>query len=267
MKDRAMNNSNLPWDPDLYQEFSSIQFNLGLMAIDRLKPAGAEKVLDIGCGTGLLAIDLARRLPEGSVTGVETSPGMAEMALANIKNSGAQNVTIMNIDALHIDFTDEFDAVFSNSAIHWIQDLETMYRLIHRALKPNGRVMIQTGIREMNPLIRTFVSVLSDERYRGYFSGIRLPWRFLTEDETRSILAGAGFSEIDLVLYPGRQEFENEKGLAGYLISAAMVPLMPHVPEKEKDEFTDYFVKTYIANNDNRLEVRSTRIFISALKK
>jgi len=262
-----MNNSDLPWDAGLYQDSSSIQYNLGLMAIERLHPGKAEQILDIGCGTGLLAIELSRKLPEGHVTGVESSPYMFEKALANIKNAGADNIRLMHMDALSISFDEEFDAVFSNSAIHWIQDLETLYGLIFRSLKHNGRIMIQTGIREINPLIHTFITVLRSEKYRQRLSGAKLPWRFLTEDETRSILAGAGFSDIDLFLYPGRQPFKSERELSGYLASAAMVPLLPSIPDNEKEEFIDYFVKTYIEKNDNRIEAVSTRIFISARKK
>jgi trans-aconitate 2-methyltransferase len=262
-----MNNTSLPWNPDLYQESSSIQYNLGLMAIERLNPIDNEHILDIGCGTGLLAIELSRKIPNGRVTGIETSPYMFETAFANIRSSGAENVNILKMDALGISFNEEYDAVFSNSAIHWIQELETMYRLIYQSLKCNGRIMIQTGIREMNPLIQAFITVLGNERYRPYFSEVRLPWRFLTVDETEAILQGSGFSDIDIFLYPDRQIFKTAKELSGYLESAAMVPLLPHVPEDEKQEFINFFVGTYIEKNNNRLEASSTRVFISAYKK
>jgi precorrin-6B methylase 2 len=262
-----MNNTSLPWNPDLYQESSSIQYNLGLMAIEKLKPIDNEHILDIGCGTGLLAIELSRKIPNGSVTGIETSPYMFEMALANIRNSGAENVNILNMDALGISFNEEYDAVFSNSAIHWIKELETIYRLIYKSLKYNGRIMIQTGIREMNPLIQTFITVLGDERYRPYLAEIKLPWRFLTADETRAILHIAGFSDIDLFLHPDRQIFKSVKELSGYLESAAMVPLLPHIPGEEKQDFINFFVGTFIEKNNGKLEASSTRAFISAYKK
>lgn len=262
-----MNNTSLPWNPGLYQESSSIQYNLGLMAIERLDPIDTEHILDIGCGTGLLAIELSRKIPNGRVTGIETSPSMYEMALANIRSSGVTNVDILNMDALGISYNEEYDAVFSNSAIHWIQELETMYRIIFTSLKHTGRIMIQTGIREMNPLIRTFITVLGDERYRPYLAEIKLPWRFLTADETRVILHKTGFSDIDIFLYPDRRIFKSVDELTGYLESAAMVPLMPHIPKEEKQEFINFFVETYIEINNSRLESSSTRVFISAYKK
>jgi trans-aconitate 2-methyltransferase len=139
----GMDGNILQWNAELYQDSSSLQFQLGLLAIERLNPRDREQILDIGCGNGLLTIELAKRIPSGRVTGVEVSSEMITKAADNISRHGVSNVRFLNMNALDISFESEFDAVFSNSAIHWIHDQETIYGLIFKSLAGSGRIMIQ----------------------------------------------------------------------------------------------------------------------------
>jgi len=261
-----MDDSTLKWNAELYQHSSALQFRLGLMTIERLGPRDGERILDVGCGNGRVTIELAKRIPGGRVTGVEVSAEMAAKARENIASSGITNAEIVNINALDINFDSEFDTVFSNSAIHWIPDLKTMYRLIHRALRPGGRIMIQTGLREKNSLSMTVLSLLVMAPYVSRFSDLKLPWRFLTEEENRELLERTGFSEIDLESFTHSFEFESIEELAGYLESAPMVPFLPLLPEGERERFKEEFVRTYLDKNSGRMEVSSRRVLLSARK-
>lgn len=259
-----MDDSTLNWNAELYQHSSALQFRLGLVTIEKLNPKDGEHILDIGCGNGAVTVELAKRIPRGRVTGVEASAEMAAKARENIASSDITNVTIINMNALEIGFESEFDSVFSNSAIHWIPDLKTMYRLVHRALRPGGRIMIQTGLREKNPLTMTVFEIVGAEPYVSRFKDLKLPWRFLTEEENREILARAGFSEIGLESFTNSFEFKSRGELSGYLESAPMVPFLPLLSEGERERFKEEFVRTYLKNNSDRLEVSSRRVLLSA---
>ncbi|HNW29815.1 MAG TPA: class I SAM-dependent methyltransferase, partial [Spirochaetota bacterium] len=111
-----MESKTLKWDAELYQDSSTLQFELGMMAMDMLKPIEYERILDLGCGNGLLTIELAKRARLGHVTGVEASPEMIRAAQRNAASLSTGNITLVNMDALAIEFDNEFDAVFSNSA-------------------------------------------------------------------------------------------------------------------------------------------------------
>jgi len=262
-----MKPTTLQWDPGLYQDSSSLQFQLGMMAIDKLNPRDPERMLDIGCGNGLVTIELAKRIPSGHVTGIEASAEMFVKAVQNSAGMGIQNVRFLNMNAMDITFNHEFDAVFSNSAIHWIHDLEKMYSLIFNAVKPGGRIMIQTGLREVNKLVETVIVILQSDRYRPYLAGMKLPWRFLTIDESMNILKESGFTGIEVETHQDVHRFENIKELSGYLESAPMVPFLSLIPEIEKEGFKDLFMRTYLEKNDYMLVSASTRIFISAIKQ
>jgi trans-aconitate methyltransferase len=262
----AMEKTSLHWDADLYQGSSSLQFELGLMAIEKLNPSGPEQILDIGCGNGLLTIELAKRIPAGHVTGIEASAEMFVKAVHNSAAMGIQNIRFLNEDALNITFDREFNAVFSNSVIHWIHDQEKAYALIFNALKPGGRIMIQTGLKEVNKLVETVIVMLQADRFRPYLAGMKLPWRFLTMEENRELLKNSGFTGVELETYQDVHRFTSIQDLSGYLESAPMVPFLSLIPEGEKDGFKEMFVRTYLGNNDNMLVSSSTRIFLSAKK-
>ena len=255
------------WDARLYQDNSSFQYELAMMAINKLKPAKKERVLDIGCGNAMVTIELAKHMPEGEIVAIEISADMYGKALENMKESGAGNISIINKNAFDIDYRDEFDAVFSNSAIHWIYDLESMYGKINRALKKGGRIMVQTGSNERNPLIDSLDRLLLLPVFKKYLKDFRYPWRFLSAAETIKILEGNSFKRIDVEPYNYKMEFSNLKNLIGFFKSAALIPLLTALPEEVHGQMISEFLNMYFDINKSRqLTVEMHRLFIGAEK-
>ena len=111
-----MADKELKWDAKLYQENSEFQYELALMAIERLKPEKTDRILDIGCGNAVVTIELAKHVPEGEIVAIEISSDMYKQALDNIRERKITNINIIQCDAFNIKYDNEFDAVFSNSA-------------------------------------------------------------------------------------------------------------------------------------------------------
>src|SRR5579863_7391693 len=121
--------------------------------LDALALEGNEKVLDAGCGRGLMAIGAGKRLKNGRVTGVDVwnpqalSGNSAEAAKANAKIEGvADRVRFENCDPRKLVFPDNnFDAAVSFAAIHKFldeEDRDETVREMYRVLKPGGRILI-----------------------------------------------------------------------------------------------------------------------------
>lgn len=119
--------------------------------LDRLLWSGNERVLDVGCGCGLLAIAAARRVPSGSVVGIDLwdyaalTSNRPESVLQNAQIEGVGNrVDVQHGDARELPFPDgSFDVVLSNFVVHELRtrrDRERMMREVARVLKPGGRV-------------------------------------------------------------------------------------------------------------------------------
>ncbi len=265
---KVMPNPAYKFDAKLYQDNSQLQYTLGQMAIERLHPRDGEQILDIGCGNAMLSIDLAKRIPNGRVVGVEVDDEMYAQAQQNLKNENLHNFTLVHQDALNIPFENDFDAIFSNSAIHWIRDLEGVYRIIFKTLKTPGRIQVQTGMKEVNSLFSALLKVVQYDEFRPYLVNFKMPWRFCSVKENEKILAKAGFQNIRVEPYGFRMQFQTQENLLNYCKAAALVPFLALFPDELKSVFEQKFLEALISlNGMNPLEMSMTRLFIYAEKR
>ena len=262
-----MEREGFAWDAELYDKSSRMQYRLGEMAIERLDPRPGERVLEIGTGNGRLSIEIADEIQGGTLVGIEISPEQCAQARTNIKKREIPNIDIRCMNALDMEFHSEFDAVFSNSAIHWILDLETVYGLLLKALKPGGRIMMQTGLREVNELFMFIFRIMKMEGYREYLENFKLPWRFLTQRENEKMLENIGFRKVKVEPYHYQMKFKNDTEMWNYCKAAPLVPFLSEIPPDKHEQFLKR-AKTiyYDVNEDHPLEIRMNRAFISAVK-
>ncbi|WP_216317544.1 methyltransferase domain-containing protein [Deinococcus aestuarii] len=148
-----------------------------------LAPQPGDHILDLGCGTGELTAQIA-----GSgavVTGVDASPDM--IAGARERHPG---VTFVVEDAHRLPFRSEFDAVFSNAALHWMDPLPPVFAHLHAALRPGGRLALEMGGAGNVLAVR--------EAVEGALADLGLPameppWVFPGPAELATLLEAAGF--------------------------------------------------------------------------
>jgi SAM-dependent methyltransferase len=101
-----------------------------------LAPQPGERILDLGCGDGVLTAEIAAT--GADVVGVDLS----EELLAAARERG---LDVRRIDGHALDFDSEFDAVFSNAALHWMRRPELVIAGVARALLPGGRFVGELG--------------------------------------------------------------------------------------------------------------------------
>ncbi|MEP0801933.1 class I SAM-dependent methyltransferase [Funiculus sociatus GB2-M1] len=106
--------------------------------VEILSPKYGECILDIGCGTGHLSEKITTF--GAKVVGIDSAATMIEQARKNYPS-----LQFEVIDATNLQFTDQFDAVFSNAALHWIKEPEKVVSGIYRALKSKGRFVAEFG--------------------------------------------------------------------------------------------------------------------------
>jgi trans-aconitate methyltransferase len=145
-------NTGYPFDGRRYEKASQCQRAWGTELVEELHLNGHESILDLGCGTGLITRELAKRVPYGHVVGIDNSSSMLEAAERN----KTANMDLKLRDINEIVFDGEFDIVFSNAALHWLRDHEKLLEKIYHALKPGGFMRVQFG-GEGN--ISTFIEV------------------------------------------------------------------------------------------------------------
>ncbi|HVH26743.1 MAG TPA: methyltransferase domain-containing protein [Vicinamibacterales bacterium] len=124
------------WSSESYLRHASFVPQLGQALLELLAPQPGERILDVGCGEGTLTQQLATC--GAIVVGIDNSPTMVEAARA-------RGVDVRLIDAEALTFEDEFDAVFSNAALHWVTDHDALLAGIVRSLRPHGRFVAEFG--------------------------------------------------------------------------------------------------------------------------
>ena len=171
------------WDPALYAAHAAFVPALGAPVLDLLTPLPGEHILDLGCGDGVLT---ARIVAAGaSVVGIDNDAAM--VAAAREKGLDAR---LMDAKLLH--FTHEFDAVFTNAALHWVGAPALVSAGVARALKPGGRYVGEFGGHANIAAIR--VAVRSVLATRGYRVEPMETSYYPTAGAFRAVLETAGFA-------------------------------------------------------------------------
>lgn len=129
------------WDPDDYDGGHDFVYEYGAGVLELLDPEAGERVLDLGCGTGHLAAEIADAVGEtGEVLGLDRSAEMVAEARTDYPD-----LPVVKADARAFAASEPFDAVFSNAALHWITDQEAVTERVADLLRPGGRYVAELG--------------------------------------------------------------------------------------------------------------------------
>jgi trans-aconitate 2-methyltransferase len=126
------------WNTELYQSSHAFVWQFGRDLLAMLAPQAGERILDVGCGTGQLTSEIAKSGAE--VVGLDQS---AEMIGSARKNFPELRFEVADIATTN--YENEFDAVFSNAALHWVRNQEGAITAMARALRPGGRLVFEMG--------------------------------------------------------------------------------------------------------------------------
>ena len=181
------------WDATTYERLSAPMTAMGIDVLDRLVLRGDETVLDAGCGTGNVTRLLHERLPDGHVIAVDAAPSMVEEARALLPS----DVDVRQADLLELEVDAPVDAILSTATFHWVPDHDRMFRRLHAALKPGGRLVAQCGGHgNVAAIKQAGLDVAERAPYAEHFTGWSTDWTFATPEETERRLQAAGFRDI-----------------------------------------------------------------------
>ncbi|NTW70078.1 MAG: methyltransferase domain-containing protein [Chlorobiaceae bacterium] len=200
------NNSNTR----LHVAPSILTHRAGAQLIELLGIGGNADILDVGCGTGNLTMELSKRTT-GSVSGIDPSEGMIREAS---KMYSDPRITFMVMDNREMTFHEEFDNIFCNSAFQWFRTPEHFLEKAYAALRPNGRIGIQAPAKKNYcPLfLKAIGESCTNPEIAQIFSGFRPPWCLLESGEEYSALfCKAGFRITYCSLEESRNRYTPEK--------------------------------------------------------
>lgn len=191
------------WDASTYNQFGRFVSDHGDVILSWLDAKPGERILDAGCGDGVLTLKIAAL--GALVEGVELAPKM----VAASRKAGLE-VREMNLCAL--EDAGLYEAVFSNAVLHWIADWRDLLARFHRALKPQGRLVVECGGFGNIAAIRTTVSAVALKLDVPTQAGAEV---YLTPQKAKVLLEEAGFDVVRIELCPRQTHLP--AGMAGWL--------------------------------------------------
>lgn len=215
------------WNSLRYAENARFVSDLGAPLLELLNPQPGERILDLGCGDGVLTKKIADA--GAQVVGVD---GSEDMVSAAVKNGIDARVA----DAYRLDFNREFDAVFSNAALHWMKrDPDLVIAGVYRALKPGGLFVAEMG-GHGNVAAITVALFAALENYGVKNPAGISPWYFPSVSEYRRRLEEQGFDVEYIELIPRPTPLPT--GMRGWLETFA-IPLTKALPQDNRLAFLD----------------------------
>jgi len=179
------------WNAAHYATHARFVADLGASVLELLAPRPGERILDVGCGDGVLTKKIADA--GCRVVGIDSSTELVAVA----RHLGLE---ILEGDAARMRFDREFEAVFSNAALHWIRDADALIACVARALRPLGRFVAEMG---GEGCVQTIVRGLVEElERRGHEGRAAVPWYFPSVEDYGARLAAAGFEVRYIALIP-----------------------------------------------------------------
>jgi trans-aconitate methyltransferase len=173
---------NQQWDPEDYRIGADFVPILGKPVIELLDPKPGERILDLGCGNGVLTKELADMGCD--VLAVDSNQEM-------VAATRALGIDTRLLDGERLHLEQEFDAVISNAALHWMTDQYAVVREVWQALKPGGRFAAECGGEGCVRIIREGMKIALIKRNLDYKS--RNPWKFPELGTFSKILENQGF--------------------------------------------------------------------------
>jgi trans-aconitate 2-methyltransferase len=237
------------WDAATYDRLPIPMTRWGETVVGWLDLAGAERVLDAGCGTGQVTATLRDRLPGGHVIALDGSPSMIERARARL---GDDRVQYLVADLQQpIPINEPVDAILSTATFHWIPDHAALFANLAAVLAPGGQLVAQCGG------AGNIASIEAAMRDLRVDPGTK---HFATPAATATRLRATGFVDVETWLHEEPTPLP-EEDLEPYLEAICLGDHVEHMAEGERRAFVHEVARRLPAPTIDyvRLNIRARR--------
>ena len=223
------------WNPQQYLAFADHRLRPVIDLLARIPAEAPARVTDLGCGAGNATKLLQQKWPDARITGVDSSPEM--MARARRESP---DIDWVDADIATWQAADPPDVLFSNAALHWLGEHETLFPALARQVRPGGALAIQMPANFGAPSHTVATAVMQDPRWRPYIDpavlppGTREPAFYY--DLLRPIVRALDIWSIEYL-----QVLQGEDPVAGFTKGSLLPPILESLPEAERTPFEDEY--------------------------
>jgi trans-aconitate 2-methyltransferase len=227
------------WDADTYDRVSAPQQRWAAEQLDRLELAGDEVVVDAGCGSGKITLELIRRVPHGTVYAVDAAPSMVR----HTREAVGDRATALCQDLVALELPEPVDVVFSNATFHWIGDHDALFAALHRNMKPGARLLAQCGGQGNIDRFRVLADEIAfAEPFAPYFTDWVRPWNYAGAEVTAQRLEHAGFTAVSTWLQEKPTPLDDPRP---FISTVCLVRHLDPLPPELRERFIDAVLERY----------------------
>jgi trans-aconitate 2-methyltransferase len=225
------------WDPRQYNKFQREREQPFYDLLAMVRPAIGMRVVDLGCGTGKLTRVLHERLQARETVGIDRSSSMLATT-GEMPRSAGLRFEPGTIEEFALR-GERFDLVFSNAALHWVDDHGALIRALFAALAPGGQLAFQLPAQHDDPTHVVAREVAAGEPYRSVLGDWKKPQPVLSVDDYARLFYETGFvdTNVRLIVYP--HVLPGRADVVEWVKGTLLTEYARHLPAEMFDRFLE----------------------------
>ncbi len=257
------------WKPKEYNRHSDSQKDSAASLIQYVQIKNDAKILDVGCGDGKITAEIADNISNGAVIGIDIAPSMIDFAKITFPQDRHPNLKFALKDAQFLDFNDEFDIIFSFTALQWVQNHDAFLQGAYQSLKSSGTLAITMPMGLPPTLEQAVTEVIASPQWISYFQAFSTGWNFIEDTEYRKLLSHYGFAPSRLAVVPQKDIFPSREVFEKFI--SQWFPYLHPLPENLKSTFLAQVIDRFLElespfpNNEVHFKIRRLEIVATKL--
>ena len=230
-------------DTKKYELASALHHEWGLRLVTDLDLNGDERILDLGCGDGVLTAELAARVPRGSVVGIDPSAEMIEAA----RERRAPNLRFARMELDRVKEKEQYDLVVSSGALHRLRNHRRVLGAVRSCLRKGGTFRAGfAGEGNCANLLKVIRQVMALPRFAACFADFTWPWHLPSVTDYKLLLRQAGFKRARVWAEKTQSEFDDTGELIQWIDQPCLLPFLGRVPEEGRPLFRKLVIASMI---------------------
>ena len=254
----------MPWNPAQYLAFGDLRMRPAMDLLNRIPLDNPATVLDLGCGPGNVTRILRERWPEARITGVDNSAEMLERASADYPD-----ITWHQANLAAWLPPAGTDLIYSNAALHWLDDHPRLFPRLLEALAPGGVLAVQMPNNYAAPSHQCAYEAARAGPWRTVLEPLLRPEPLLTVEAYHALLSRQA-RQVDIWQADYLQVLEGENPVADWIRTSLLMPLLDALVEPWRGAFeADYrrrVAAAYPRRADGKTLFPFRRLFMVAVR-
>lgn len=254
-----------PWSPDLYLKFEDERTQPSRDLASKIRVARPRRIIDIGCGPGNSTEVLRTRFPWSEIIGLDSAETMIEKARSRYPGS-----IWICADAATYEYPGQYDIIFSNAALHWIDPVDQLIIRLSSRLTKGGALAVQVPGNLNAPFFRALHEIAGRAEWVGWTGACRDAIRYHEPEFYYEILVRSGLiTELWTTRY--YHILNSHRDLIEWHKSTGLRPYLEALPSEESRELFlkalgEEIEKHYQPASDGKVLHPFRRIFFIAYK-